>query len=160
MSIFNTNKNIPVSYVYYKFTLDNKVIPLKDEEDYLQTFDEDHEEHEHDFIAQELNTSYFEINSVDSGYDKLIFSPIDLQDIGPDRVNNYFTAYIKATFPNCMEKNDIQYFYGDIILRVVLNSYDHMYLDLYTNEMQPKIDRIYDTATSQLDALKKLMSLI
>jgi hypothetical protein len=67
---------------------------------------------------------------------------------------------MKATFSNFLKENEIDAFYGNIIFRVMLDSYDHMYLDLYTNDMQPKVDRIYDEATSKVDALKKLAGLI
>ncbi len=67
---------------------------------------------------------------------------------------------MKATFPHFIKENQIEYFYGDIIFRVMLDGYDQMYLDLYSNEMQPKVDRIYDEATSKVDSLKKLSGLI
>jgi|TARA_R100000482_G_scaffold70812_1_gene26853 hypothetical protein len=163
LSIFNNkNKYIPVSFVYYKFTLDNKVIPLKDEEGYLETFSEYDTDDEHQYIGEQLNTKTLELRSVSCDADGVLINQI-FNRLGvekTEKVNTYFTAYMRATFPRFLEENEIDVFYGNIIFRVMLNGYDQMYLDLYSNEMQPKVDRVYDEAISQLDALKKLTGLI
>ncbi len=163
MSIFNNkNKYIPVVYVYYKFTLDNKVIALKDNEGYLETFSEYDKDDEHQYIGEQLKTKTIELRSVSCDADGVLINQI-FNRLGvekTEKVNTYFTAYMKATFPNFLKENEIEVFYGNIIFRVMLDSYDHMYLDLYTNEMQPKVDRIYDDATSKVDALKRLAGLI